>query len=309
MKNLIYSLALISALLLSACNKDEVTTPDFSVEVNKKEVKVNDSITFTFSGTPDVITFYSGEKNREYQYKDRIKLLGGKKELTIKSQVTYGRQTDNLRLMVSSNFDGNYTVESLKAATWTDITSRFTWSVSPAGVLGPQTTSPTVDVSDLFVDGKPLFFGFKYQGEATTTGTTTSQRGWRIYDFNLNNTFPDGTVAQIATRATGGWQPINVTDAVLANGNSKWVYISTMFYYDPASSLLASEGWYITKALLADGISPDKGVPIKEYSQRRESYNYAFSVPGTYKVTFVGSNVNYTGQKQVVREVEIKVVP
>lgn len=309
MKNLTYLWAFILILLCSACNKDDVVAPDFEVIVDKKEVKINDSITFSFSGSPDVITFYSGEKNREYKYKERTTLPGGKKELTISTQVTYGSQSNNLRLLASANFDGNYTPEALKAAKWTDITDKFTLSVSPSGVLGPITVSNKVDVSDLFVSGKPLFFAFKYQGQATTSGATTTQRGWRIYEFNLNNTFPDGTVSAIATRATGGWQPINVEDAVKTNGTSKWVYISNMFYYDPSSSLLASEGWYVTKALLADGISPDKGVPIKEYSQRRESYKYAFNTPGTYKVTFVGSNVNYTGQKEVVKEIEIKVLP
>lgn len=308
MKNRKYLLGLVVLPFLAFCTKDNVESPAFDVSVEAKTYKVNDSVRFSFTGTPDIITFYSGEKGKEYQYKDRTIAEGGKKELNITTQITYGSQTDNLRLMASTDFKGVYDSASVKKATWTDITSKFKLSTSPVGVLGTNTTSGKVDISDVVVAGQPLFLAFKYVGLATTTGTATTQRGWRIYNFDLTNTYADGTVITMASRTNAGWTPVNIVDAVSATGASKWVYIATMFYYDPMSSLKASEGWYITKPFLADNISPDKGVPIKEYSQRRSSYAYAFTKPGVYKVSFVASNSNYTGQKSTVKEFEITVV-
>lgn len=308
MRNKKYLLGLAVLPFLAFCTKDNVESPAFDVSVEARTYKVNDSVRFSFTGAPDIITFYSGQKGKEYQYRDRTIAEGGKKELSITTQVTYGSQTDNLKLLASTDFNGVYDSSSVKKATWTDITGKFKLSTSPAGVLGTSTASGKVDISDVVIAGKPLFLAFKYVGLATATGTATTQRGWRIYNFDFINTYADGTVITLASRTNAGWTPVNIVDAVSASGASKWIYTASMFYYDPMSSLKESEGWYITKPFLADNISPDKGVPIKEYSQRRSSYAYAFPKAGVYRVTFVGSNVNYTGQKSVVKEFEITVV-
>lgn len=308
MKNRKYLAGLAVLPFLAFCTKDDVQTPDFNVSYEEKVYKINDSIRFTITDAPDVLTFYSGEKGKEYQYRDRIVVEGRRKTLDLSTQVTYGSQTDNLKLMVSNDFTGTYDATSVKAATWTDITSKFKLSTSPAGVLGPVTPSGTVDVTDYIIAGKPLFFGFKYVGAATPALPTT-QRGWRILAFDLKTVDKDGTTAPLATRTNAGWSPVNVVDAVSpTTGASKWVYTATMFYYDPMSSLLESEGWYITKGFLPDVMSPDKGTPIKDYIQRRTSYAYAFKEEGEYTVTFAGSNVNYTGEKGAVKEFKITVV-
>ncbi|SMC43689.1 DUF5017 domain-containing protein [Pedobacter africanus] len=307
MKNKKYLAGLALLPFLAFCTKDDVVTPAFDVTVEAREYKVNDSVRFIIKDAPDVITFYSGEKNKEYKYKDRVVVEGRKKELSINTQVTYGSQTDNLKLMVSNDFTGTYDEASVKKASWKDITSKFTLSVSPAGVLGPKVSSGKVDITDELVAGKPVFFGFKFVG-AASPGTTSTQRGWRIYNFDLTTTDPDGTSTVLASRTNAGWNPVNILDAVSAAGTSKWIYTTDMFYYDPMSSLVESEGWYITKGFLPDNMSPDKGTPIKDYTQRRNTYAYAFKAEGEYTVTFVGSNVNYTGEKSVIKEFKIKVV-
>jgi hypothetical protein len=308
MRNKKYLAGLAVLPFLAFCTKDDVQTPDFDVTVEAREYKINDSVRFTIKEAPDVISFYSGEKGKEYRYRDRIVVEGRRKELALTTQITYGSQTDNLKIMASNDFTGTYDEVSVKKATWKDITSKFTLSTSPNGVLGPKVASGKVDITDDIIAGKPLFIGFQFVGQGSP-GTTSTQRGWRIYNFDLTTTDKDGTSTSIATRTNAGWTPVNILDAVSpATGASKWIYATDMFYYDPMSSLVESEGWYITKGFLPDNMSPDKGTPIKDYTQRRTSYTYAFKAEGEYTVTFVGANINYTGQKTVVKEFKIKVV-
>lgn len=59
-------------LVITACNKKEVTEPDFNVSTSQTTFKAGEPVDFQFSGNPDYITFYSGEAGREYQYRDRI---------------------------------------------------------------------------------------------------------------------------------------------------------------------------------------------------------------------------------------------
>jgi hypothetical protein len=307
MKNRKYLAGLAVLPFLAFCTKDDVQTPAFDVSVEERVYKINDSVRFTFKDAPDVVSFYSGEKGKEYQYRNRIVVEGRKKELALNTQITYGSQTDNLKIMVSNDFTGTYDEASVKKATWKDITGKFILSTSPNGVLGPRVSSGKVDITDDIIAGKPLFVGFKYVGQASP-GTTSTQRGWRIYAFDLTLTDKDGTTSTLATRTNAGWSPVNIMDALSATGTSKWIYTTDMFYYDPMSSLVESEGWYITKGFLPDTMTPDKGTPIKDYTQRRNSYAYAFKAEGEYTVTFVGTNVNYTGEKALVKEFKIKVV-
>jgi hypothetical protein len=307
MKNIKYLAVLALLPFLTFCTKDEVQTPAFDVTVEATTYKINDSVRFTIKDAPDVISFYSGEKGKEYQYRDRIVVEGRRKELALNTQITYGTQTDNLKIMVSNDFTGTYDEASVKKATWKDVTSKFTLSTSPINILGPRVSSGKVDITDDIVAGKPLFVGFKYVG-AASPGTTSTQRGWRIYAFDLTTTDKDGTITTLASRTNAGWNPVNIMDAVSAAGSSKWIYTTDMFYYDPMSSLVESEGWYITKGFLPDVMAPDKGTPIKDYTQRRTAYSYAFKTEGEYTVTFVGTNVNYTGEKAVIKEFKIKVV-
>lgn len=309
MKNRKYLLGLVVLPFLAFCTKDNVADPSFDVTVEKLQYKVNDTVKFKFGGNADLITFYSGEKGREYQYRERDFIPDGKKELQIETRVTYGTQKDNLKLMVSSDFKGIYDSVAVKNATWIDITNKFKLS-SGAG-LADVLKSDKVDISDVLVPGKPVFFAFKYFATSTPPpATTTTQRGWRITMFNLSLKYPDVPEVSLANLTNAKWTSVNFRDGLDAAGKSKWIFFATagMINYDPKSSLNESEAWAITKGFLPDNAAPDKGVPIKEYSLRGDSYAYSFAKKGVYKVTFVASNVNYNGQKSIVKEVEITIV-
>ena len=116
-------------LFLMACVKEDVDRPTFDVPDKDVAVNVGDSLHFNFTGDANIITFYSGEPGSVYEYKDRTqKELEGTVELSFATRVMNSydlpREVD---VMVSTDFNGNYTFDDVSAANWTNISDRFSF--------------------------------------------------------------------------------------------------------------------------------------------------------------------------------------
>jgi hypothetical protein len=302
MHTLKYFLGLVGLSLIFSCKDTDVEAPKFDVTTDKTEYKVGEAVNFKLSGNPDVVSFYSGENGKEYRFKDRT-TANGKVGLNITTQVLFGRQPNNLALLYSTDFNGLYDAASVRAATWKDITSRFTLSTNTPGGSGAQIASGVVDISDLPIAGKPVYFAFKFTGDVVV-GTTPTQNTWRVYNFDLTNTLPDGSVLTVTTAATAGWLAID-----FVNPANKWTIqtIAPIIFFNPNSTLLASEDWALTKPLFPNNVNPDVATPVKTYLQTLNDYSYTFATPGTYTVTFVGTHGENSGSNDVVKQLTITV--
>jgi len=302
MNTLRYLLGIFVLPLMVACQKNEPVTPSFDVKTSKLEYNKGDSVTFSINGYADIISFYSGEPGKEYRYKDRIESADAKLNLNITTQVLYGAQADNLHLMYSTDFNNTYSTDGIKAATWTDITNRFTLCSAAAGAVGVATVSGDVDLSDLPVSGKPIYFAWKWIGQESTSAALGG-RTWRITVFNLFNKTPGGN-ASIASVTSAGWLAVDVLNAA-----NKWTIQTTtpFLFFAPASTLLPSEDWAISRALFPTAVTPDAGTGIKGYLDKVKDFKYAFNSPGVYTVTFIAKNTNNLGLKEIVKEFTITV--
>src|SRR5688500_13327627 len=85
MKNYILLLT-FSVFAFGSCKDDELAVPEFDVTVDTENAtgneagvpvfKAGSSIRFGFTGSADMVTFYSGEPGMMYQHRDRTKLDG-----------------------------------------------------------------------------------------------------------------------------------------------------------------------------------------------------------------------------------------
>lgn len=302
MNKLKYILGALLIPAIYACKKDTPDEPTFNVATAKTEYSVADSVEFKIDGYADIIGFYSGEAGKEYRYRNRLESNDGKLHLNISTRVLYGTQANNLALMYSTDFDNLYTPAGIAAATWKDITNRFTFSTAAAGGLGAITPSADVDLSDLPVSGKPIYFAWRWVGQASATAALGG-RTWRIHAFNLTNKTASAAVP-IANVTSAGWLGIDVK-----NTANKWTIQTAdpALFFAPASTLLESEDWAVSKALFPNSVSPDVSTNIKAYTDRMRNYKYKFSAPGTYTVTFVGKNALNGNVKETVREVTVTV--
>lgn len=168
MKIKTYSI-LLGALVMVSCSKEirNIPVPTFEVSVESTTVKAGQPVTFDFTGIAHTIVFYSGETLKDYDFKDGrvidLAAAGATLEFSSSLQIATGTtwQTNQFSVLASTDFNGDYSsLDKVKAAHWTDITSRFT--LSP-GTSTAFTASGTKDISDLITDpAKPIYIAFKY---------------------------------------------------------------------------------------------------------------------------------------------------
>lgn len=176
----------LSLLFLASCTTELVVkdAPNLGVSTEKSTYKVGQEIVFNFTGEAELISFYSGQAYNDYAFRDgRVLDLETKgASLSFTSSVQLGAQANQLAIMASSDFNGNYSsLASVKAATWVDITSRFTLGTSATFLA-----STSQNISDLIVPGKPIYIAFKYLTKPQATNGLA--RTWMIQSFSLNST-------------------------------------------------------------------------------------------------------------------------
>lgn len=304
---------LILVVIFCSCKKQEaIKQPDFNVTGYTVKSIIDTAgnavkaVTFTFSGDAGVISLYPGLIGNDYQYKDG-RILGVKSVLSsFATNITNGTQDNQLSVLVSNNFNGTYDITNIHAATWVDITNRFSLNVRGAT---SSLNSGTVDIKDLITNGKPFYYAYKYVCKAQAQYGLNST--WRINDFTLQATTDIGATT-LATLTTAGWGLVNdgaivdagrgaaieSTGAVRFNGNNKNQQIET-------------ESWAVTKGFLVDKVDlgPDRAIAIKSViNPRLETFSFNYTQSGTYNVVFVASNADYNGQASVTREIKV-IVP
>lgn len=298
-------------MILASCNKKEVTELNFEVNPEKANYEVGDTVKFNLSGNPEQLVFFSGEEGHKYIYKDRTTAESDLITLEFATNRRYGsdsQQPESLTLFASQKFNGKYKAESIDAdADWTNITSAFTLSGSQSN-NDTYVSSGVVNLTELSSVGfnldktMPIYFAFRYKG---VTGFT--QPRWWINKFDIKTTTTDGQILVVADIASAGWTPVKVLPTSPVN----WTFgtDNILKYQGGGGTTGSNEVWAVSNALNLTKVQPDSGTPLKNMSTRLDEYSYVFTKAGTYKVTFVASNINVYGESKVIKEIEILVNP
>jgi hypothetical protein len=287
---------ILPLLLILSCKKEvEVGMPDFDVTVETTTFKVKEPIVFHFTGFANIITFYSGEPGKEYEFKDRF-TVDGKPEMQFTSYSQLGPQPNTLQLMVSSDFKNVFDVESLNQATWKDITSRATLSTG-----SDNTPSGIIDLSDVTNPDTPIHIAFRYTGKKSTV----SQPTWTIKNVVVNNRLENGSVVPIANSGNLSWGAIDVL-----NNTKSWTSTATQIQIaGGAAGTDDNDDWFISKPLSLNRIQRSLGTSVRTNpTALQTSYTFpGYAAPGTYTVTFEAINANRWDSKQVLKEFTITV--
>lgn len=290
-------------LLLSfcACRKGftGVEAPSFDVSVDSTTVGVNKPVTFHFSGDADIITFFSGAPGSEYKFKDRT-TVDGKPQLQFTSYRQFGNAAavpdTTLKLLVSTDFKNVFDAESVKGATWTDISNRAVFSTGT-----DNTPSGTIDLSDFNKADAPAYVAFKYHDFKSAV----SQRTWTIKNMLVQNKLTDGSLVNVATSATLSWGALDVL-----NNSKVWTFSTTQIQMaGGAIGTDDNEDWIISQPLFFNRVSRALGVSIRSNPTAvLHDYTFAgYTAPGTYTVTVEAINANKWDNRQVVKELTLTV--
>lgn len=289
--------------LLASCSKSlSIGDETFDVQIEKTSFAAGDTAKFSFAGNPDVISFYSGEVGKRYEYRGRTS-ADGTPLLRFRTIRANGSQDNSLSLMVSNNFEGALvgdtaaTITRIINAAWTDITSRATFSTGGSSAV----VSGNIDLSDFSSQSKPVFIAFKYNGY-----TGSAQNKWTVDSFTVRNTLADGTSYVIANMNAFNISYTNYGVATFSPGffackvsnNYNWNIGSTSLVITGATSAGAatapSEAWVITGPIDLKKVTPDMGVQVKNFSRSTADlkYNYPYNTPGEYNAVFSGGKVS-----------------
>ncbi|MFB9058250.1 DUF5017 domain-containing protein [Mariniflexile ostreae] len=308
MKKTVYvlSILLLVTFVFQSCDDlEEVDTPNFDIAFNET-VKVGEPIEFTVNNAPNFLSFFTGELGREYKNRNRTKAEGSF-TLSFETSRHYmdgASLTDNAwSLLYSTDYSGSGLVEDVQTATWTDISDRFTFATDRTY---NKTNSGIVDITDLSTD-KPVYFALRVYAEGKKEDGNR-QGIFDFYSFDLKVELDEVQTLEIANIQNPGWVSVNIEGTNSNDSYDHWVNKSGGFRLHGGLAEYTNDDWLISLPLTLSGaVDPDRGLPLKTYSERLEAFEYTYTEPGTYKITFVGSNETIYGQEDNIKEYTITV--
>ena len=308
----IYMSILLLAITFQSCDdQEEVDAPDFKVQLTSKTVKVGEEVEFEVENAPNFLYFYAGDFGHKYKFKDRTNAEGNVTMSFLNSQ-KWGLGANSkgtLTVWYSKDYDGSGAIESVNAANWTEISDRF--NISTLYDFNLQ-ESGNVDITDL-ADGNNIYFAFKYFCD--NTGERPAE--WYLDDLNIKMEVADAPAPLlVANESSPGFKPVDIQGVVSGWNANKWYWSGDKGdnglwrmrgQVKEGGQWIVNEDWLITNAINLTKVSPDKGTPLKTYSDQLESFTYTYSSPGTYTVTLVGNNTTIYGSQEKITELTIEV--
>lgn len=343
MKNIL-NISLGIALLLGWSSCSDSLDKDVKVEIDVAvdgvtqsgdviEVKKGSPITFSFSGNPDFISYYSGENGFDYFRRFETELSPDRidSELQLYAFVQYGTADvieNSMRVFISTDFPGLTRNNAIdlenvsKYPEWREITSEVDFPTASGK------TSPKAHISLNEYFGKEITFAFWY----CPHDATKVQPKWRILDFSIVNTEkangeeskllagsmgfipfdekkegPDAYTYATTTKpdVSGVW---NLADLNKFDSSEGRIISELNIHSTSAGAASLNSDWLITKAIKVNSRTPDRGLSVKTVSDRTDDFVHTYQKVGEYKAVFVVTNGNMDHVSQILKEYTIRVV-
>ena len=164
-------------------------------------VKKGEPIVFNFSGEPDNIVFFSGEKGKTYDFRNRTtvdisQIESSKLTFTIDTNYGYGNATSYsnvLHMYISTDFSGLYKNDfeadkkMVEEFQWSDLVS-----VDDLPTNIQQTHDYEVDMTPYL--GKDITLAISYKGQ----DLANIQGRYNFTNMKITNVYKDGTVIELS---------------------------------------------------------------------------------------------------------------
>ena len=302
-------------LLMASCQHDVIYEADYNVTLDKENTYyVGEPVKFNITGEVDNLLFYSGETGHQYRYAQRYEVpLEEVKTASLHFDIMarYGL-AGALEIYVSKDFKG---------------------------LNGTDGYADRAIIKEMVENGMQGWTKLEYKEGASEV--------WTAQDFSMNEYLenlciafhwcpPKNDQTQRTYRINGniniemeGVEPMkmDIVDmgltSVMMNeeltpyhknsGNG-----SILFNNNAAKLVMQGvganvlpyclDGWVISTPAPINKVSNDKGVVIKNLQNYLHSYEYTWTKPGTYTVTFVGRNENYAASSEEVIEYTVNII-
>ena len=326
MKKIFYLVLGVAAL--ASCQHDVVYEVDYNVTLDKDNTYfVGEPVKFNFTGEVDNIVFYSGEIGSQYMYRERYEVSAAEiesvaLELNLEGQWGFSGgldiyYTNTFNGLNGSDQDSDRKIlndmlladmadwekiewpekeskvevslkESIPLEKYENLSLAFYWHP----VFSASSAQRTYLVSGKFLLGMkglsdPLAVSF------SSLKFTTVMMNEQIKDAYMTNNGAGSVLFDRKTTFTNSKAP---ADIVFKGPSAGFEY--------------GVQGWVVATLPKVENVpvDPDRGEAIKNLQNYLHSYEYTWTKPGTYKVTFVGRNENYASSSEEVIEYTITIL-
>lgn len=311
----LYLLFIAFALAVS-CKQEVVYEINYSVSLDKSNsYEAGKPVRFNFSGDVDNIVFYSGETGHRYEFRDRYEVDGSavrKAALNIDYQARYG-DAGAMEVYISKDFAGlaGNDAEADKAAVKSMVEGNMAgWErLDYQEGASQKWTSQEYDVNE-YMNSFSIAFHW-----CPKDFTRIQRTYWINGDITLDlEGMNPSTIDFSGLDFVTVMMNDEIEDPYMKNNGNGSIILNkpttaTLFFQGIAANKLtyALDGWAISQPTPLNKVENDKGVAIKNLQNYLHSYDYIWTEPGTYTVTFVGTNSNYAGASQKIQEMTITI--
>ncbi len=315
----------------------------FDAEIPVLECKAGEPLTVKMTGVAEKIDFWSGEEGHDYAYSDKDRMQEASMSLNFKMLLNSGTQRRPAKVKYSTDFDGTMTEAGILAATWTDVTDEFDMTTYIYGTdtkttVGATTVphdAGTVDCTAWFTgEGRSCCVAFFYTVEKNDPAyvdpdTGTKEKG-RTY-FYLHDSWvraaykSESSYTEIYKQTytegntTDPTMPIVVLDSNF--GAEDGTNPVRKFAYGGYTSVIRlgavfkptvdKHSWLVLPKLVrpeAKNVGKDSPIVVKGAADvQPATYEYLFTLPGTYEVAIVGTVPTLAGEKKIVKQATVTV--
>ena len=322
----------VSAMVTS-CNKDpegvldrpkiDVENPinqgpmNFDVRVDESStLKAGDTVKFIMEGNPDMVSFYSGTTGNDYAYKDTERFYDIVANLSFRSGKSPNNNTevnwDCAQLVYSTDFNGDrssgdaYT--NVKAATWTNITNRFALPTTPTTITD-YVNSGAGDISDLFAEGKPVYLAWH-----CTTQAASNRVQFRVIESSVQGVVVDNSSLsrELYTQGQLDFQWVENPESAGQASNRPTVSSTQLMWNGIFNNLTGpfKEGYAVSGPLELPQFNAGKDLPTVLLPKGNKTVHpFIYSKPGNYEVVFIASNSQVNVQPEIIKKLNITIVP
>ena len=304
-------------MALCACEHDIVRVTDFNVTLDTTNTYfVGEPVIFNFEGEVDNVIFYSGETGSQYQYKDRFTVPAEDVKavnMDMSFQARYGK-ADALEVWVSKSFEGLNGEDG--AADRAAIKAMYEGGMQGWTKLDYQEGASTkwteqqFDLSE-YVENFTIAFHW-----CPTDITATQRTYWVNGTLSLELEGTDPTKMDISELGfTTVMMNEEIEDPYHKNAGNGSIILNNpktaaLIFQGVGGNALtyALDGWAISTPAPLNRVANDKADVIKNLQNYMDSFEYVWNEPGTYHVTFVGTNSDYKSETMEVKEMTVTII-
>jgi hypothetical protein len=300
-----------------ACQHDIVRETHYNVTLDAANTYIaGEPVRFNIEGEVDNLLFYSGETGSQYKYKDRYTVPAEDVKaavLDMDFQARYGA-AGMMEIWISKDFAGLNGEDG--AADRQTIASMVEGGMQGWTKLDYQEgastkwTNQAFDLSE-YVDNFCIAFHWNPKDF-----TATQRTYWVNGKLSLEL---EGTAPTVMDISELGFKTVmmneEVSDPYHKNAGNGSIILNNpntaalIFQGVGANALTyAIDGWAISTPAPLNKVANDRSVVIKNVQNYLKTYEYTWNEPGTYKVTFVGTNESHLHASNQVQEMTVTIL-